>query len=56
MTNLLEKEKISADELIRELQFLLNDYFVGNFAQEPESICLTFRNGQRFRLTVEEVR
>lgn len=56
MMNLQAKEKIEAGELIRELQFLLDDYFVGSFAQEPDAIRLTFRNGQSFLLTIKEVR
>jgi len=46
--------KISAEDLIREIEPLIKDYFVGDFAITKEGLELKFLNGQTFILTVSE--
>ena len=51
----LHTSKIAPQEFILELKLLLNDYFVGNFTQEGQSLILSFFNGQNFKLNVNEI-
>ena len=47
---------ICAKELLEEIEPLLREYFIGGFELTAEAIILNFKNGQKFRLTVEEVK
>lgn len=51
----LHATKIAPQELISELKALLNDYFVGTFTQEGQSLTLSFFNGQNFNLNIKEI-
>ncbi len=46
--------KISAEDLIREIEPLIKDYFVGDFKITKEGLELKFLNGQTFILTISE--
>lgn len=54
MLNLL-KDEITSDQLTKEILLLLNDYFVGKFEEKDNEVLMSFENGQRFKLSVEEV-
>lgn len=51
------KEKpFPASDIIEELAPLLSDYFEGDFIQTKDKILMTFCNGQKFELTISEVK
>lgn len=54
--NSVEKEIIKPIELLQEIEPLLKEYFIGGFEIEEGAIILSFKNGQRFRLVIEEER
>lgn len=52
----LEEKPFLASDLIEELAPLLSDYFEGNFEQANDKIIMSFYNGQKFELTISEVK
>lgn len=46
---------IQARDFLAELEPLLPDYFVGPFVRDEENIIYSLPNGQKFRLTAEEI-
>ncbi len=46
--------KISAEDLVKEIEPLIEDYFVGDFTITQEGLELKFLNGQTFILSVSE--
>ena len=47
---------ISAKDLLEEVEPLLREYFIGEFELTAKAINLNFKNGQKFRLTIEELK
>lgn len=41
--------------LAQEIALALSDYFTGKIAQNEKSVLINFENGQKFRLTVDEI-
>lgn len=52
----LEEKPFCASDLIEELAPLLSDYFEGNFERVNDKITMSFYNGQKFELTVSEIK
>ncbi len=50
------QEKITKQELLTEMKVALEDEFVASVTEEEDGIALRFLNGQKFRLSVEEVK
>ena len=46
--------KIEKKELLQQIAGALRDEFVAEITENAEEIILTFLNGQKFSLTVEE--
>lgn len=44
-----------ADDLLREIAPLLEDYFVAEVGEKGHAVTLRFPNGQKFKLTAEEI-
>ena len=47
--------KMAPIQLLHEIQALLQKSFIGNFDVENNVINMSFENGQKFKLTIEEV-
>lgn len=65
MTKEVRKEKngknqvvyeITEQELLEEMCLAIKDYFVAVCKQETDGLTIDFPNGQRFSLTVKEIR
>lgn len=52
----VNEQTIYAKDLLEEIEPLFREYFIGGFDLTAEAIILNFRNGQKFRLTVEELK
>ncbi|MGN0817788.1 MAG: hypothetical protein ACI4L9_02355 [Candidatus Coproplasma sp.] len=49
------ESKVAAAELIKEILPLLEDYFVGDFLYDGNTLTYVMPNGQRFNLKAEEI-
>lgn len=47
-----EEKNFEANEFLKEIQPLLDDYFLGEFKCEDNSLICSFPNGQKVKLTV----
>ena len=47
--------KITLQNLIKDLQALFKEYYVGQFTKDGQSLKLSFYNGQNFKLQIEEL-
>lgn len=50
------EQRICSNDLIAELLPLVNDYFVGSFYEKDGEMILSFLNGQKFALSVRELK
>ena len=50
-----KKVKIAPIQLLHEIQFLLEENFIGEFAVKNNALDMVFINGQTFRLKICEV-
>lgn len=50
------EERFDSKSLLEEIEPLLREYFIGRFDLNCEAIILNFKNGQKFRLTAEELK
>lgn len=50
------EKQFDAKSLLEEIEPLLREYFIGGFELNSEAIILNFKNGQIFRLTIEEIK
>lgn len=48
--------KTSASEIAMDLKFLLKDFYLATFDVSGEVLNINLENGQKFKLTVEEVK
>ena len=51
----LTEEKAKAEELLQELLEVVADNFIATYETEGNSFIMRIANGQRFRVSVEEV-
>ena len=51
-----EEKFFPASDIIEELLPLLSDYFEGKFLKTKDKILMSFYNGQKFELTITEVK
>lgn len=51
-----ENNEIKAEELMEEIQLLLKDHFVAKFYRQGQELNITFLNGQKFTLSLYEIR
>lgn len=58
LTSLLqsENESYSEKELTTGILFLMKEYYVGSFCANENEIIATFENGQRFTLSINEIK
>ena len=49
------EESIDANDLLVEILPLLEEYFIADFELTKDSIIWSMLNGQKFRLTIEEI-
>ncbi|MDE6505597.1 MAG: hypothetical protein K2L42_07000 [Clostridia bacterium] len=47
--------KIDDLGILLDLKFLLGEYYAATFSPEGNALCLSFTNGQKFRISVTEV-
>ena len=47
--------RFPADDLLQEIAPLLEDYFVAELGMRAHAITLFFPNGQKFKLTAQEI-
>lgn len=45
-------EKVTADELLEEIDIILKDELIANLQKNGQNIDITLNNGQKFALTV----
>ena len=50
------ENKIDVNDLLTDIKVLMREYYVATFGESGKSLNIAFNNGQKFRLTVEEVR
>ena len=49
-------ELIKAEDLLEEIKIALRDAFVAKFYRQGQELNITFLNGQKFTLTLQEAR
>ncbi|MDE5653978.1 MAG: hypothetical protein K2I46_00025 [Clostridia bacterium] len=49
------KPKIGTQDLLIDLKVLIKEYYCGTFTNDGQSLVLSFFNGQRFALKIEEI-
>ncbi len=47
--------KIDIFDLLSDLKVLINEYYFAKFESSEQSLVIGFDNGQRFRLSLEEI-
>ncbi len=50
-----DEPRFPADELLQELAPLLEEYFVAELGMRAHAITLFFPNGQKFKLTAQDI-
>ena len=50
------EKQFNSRSLLEEIEPLLKEYFIGGFKLDGEAIIVDFKNGQKFRLTAEEIK
>lgn len=48
--------KVEPNEILCDIKFLLREYYVATFGIDEKSLILGFNNGQKFKITVSEIR
>lgn len=51
-----EEKPFPASDILEEIAPLLSDYFEGNFVRTQDKIVMSFYNGQKFDLTISEIK
>lgn len=46
----VKEKRFSATDLIKEIQPLLEEYFLGKFTFEENALCCEFPNGQKIKI------
>ncbi len=57
-TDVFDKQveiKIDIFDLLSDLKVLMNEYYFATFESSEQSLVIGFDNGQRFRLSLEEI-
>lgn len=52
----MENNEIKAEEFMEEIQLLLKDHYVAKFYRQGQELNITFLNGQKFTLSLYEIR
>ena len=47
-------EVINPLQLLQEIHPLIQEYFIGDFEIKNNALIISFKNGQTFKLTIEE--
>lgn len=42
--------------LLMDIKFLVNEYYIATFSEAVDALCIALNNGQKFRLTAEEIK
>lgn len=42
--------------LMMDVKYLINEYYLATFSETGNSLDIAFNNGQKFRLTVNEIK
>lgn len=48
--------KIEAGDLLFDLKVLLKEYYIATFTDDGKSLLINFNNGQKFKLSLEEIK
>lgn len=48
--------KVEENDLLMDVKFLINEYYVGTFSANKNSLLLKLNNGQKFKLSLTEVK
>ncbi len=48
--------KIDASDLLLDLKVLIKEYYVATFSDEGKSLVISFNNGQKFKINLEEIK
>ncbi|MDE6058608.1 MAG: hypothetical protein K2G44_01030 [Clostridia bacterium] len=51
-----EVNEITADELMGELKLLIKENYIAKLYRQGQQLNITFLNGQKFLLTLKEIR
>ncbi|MDE5755766.1 MAG: hypothetical protein K2I23_01600 [Clostridia bacterium] len=47
--------QVEIEDLFLDLKFLLKEYYMGTFTNDGKALMLKFTNGQKFKLSLNEV-
>ena len=47
--------QVEVEDLFLDLKFLLKEYYMGTFTNDGKALMLKFTNGQKFKLSLNEV-
>lgn len=56
MTTKELETKMTAAELVTDLQALIKEFYIGETAKSEQALTLTLSNGQAFKITVTELK
>lgn len=42
--------------LLMDIKFLINEYYLATFSEKENALEIAFNNGQKFRLTANEIK
>ena len=48
--------KIDARDLLLDLKGLIKEYYIETFSDEGKSLVISFNNGQKFKINLEEIK
>ena len=50
-----QQYQVEIEDLFLDIKFLLKEYYMGTFTNDGKALMLKFTNGQKFRLSLNEV-
>ena len=50
------EERVSAESLLQEIEPLIREYFIGEVILENNEIKINLLNGQKFKMTLNEIK
>ena len=54
--NVQFKYMVDIDSIILDLKAMIKEYYFATFSEEGNSLILKFSNGQKFRLSIDEIK
>ncbi len=47
---------IDKTDLLLDIKYLINEFYFATFSDADDALNMTFNNGQKFRLTINEIK